>query len=144
MWVQLKKSGGRTNDELQTERLVARRLCREIEVELKQLQPSFAPSPATKSSGRRRLDADSSSEDDDDDDEEDDRRKRGGGEETKREREKGMRYDRLKVEFEKMKVRFERIDDALREKTREQATTKREPSASLFGELNGTLCHTTN
>jgi hypothetical protein len=126
---------GGSNDELQTERLVARRLCREVEVELRQLQP--LGSSTTSTSARARTRAEEEEEEDEDDV---DQRRRPSG---KREREEGIQYKRLKGEFEKMKRRFEEIDDALREREKKTSPRKssptKDPSTSIFGELNGII-----
>jgi hypothetical protein len=124
---------GGYNDELQTERLVARRLCREVEVELRQLQPLGSTTTSTSTRARTRAEE----EEEEDEDDVDQRRMLGG----KREREEGVQYKRLKGEFEKMKRRFEEIDDALREREKKTSLRKsspaRDPSTSIFGELNG-------
>jgi hypothetical protein len=120
--VQLKRQQrtARGDEELQTERLVARRLCREVEVELKQLRPQGGRGRQ----GRR-------GEDDEDED--------NNSEEC------GRRYRRLNGEFEKMKQRFEEIDDTLRRSEKERSrkgsatagSRSQKPSTSIFGELNG-------
>jgi hypothetical protein len=128
-----KNAKGGFNDELQTERLVARRLCREVEVELRQLQPLGTTTTSTSTRARAGTRGEEEEEDEDDVDQ---RRMPGG----KREREEGMQYKRLKGEFEKMKRRFEDIDDALREREKKpprKSSPTRDPSTSLFGELNG-------
>lgn len=124
---------GGSSDELQTERLVARRLCREVEVELRQLQPLDSTTASTSTRARTRVEE----EEEEDEDDVDQRRMLGG----KREREEGIQYKRLKGEFEKMKRRFEEIDDALREREKKTSPRKssptRDPSTSIFGQLNG-------